>query len=255
MAGTLDLKKAVEDIVSSYQTKVESISSILDTTPLIFSDFHESILDTREEREKINTQLRDILARNEHLRKKDFDTMMQDILVTQNQHEREIRNLLKDYFNEQKSMAQSLKETLDNIKDSLAKGETGKTREFQNSIREILAKQDGRKNEITSNLKEFQEEQKTLASRLRDLLDKGRDLRIKDLKSMLREFKFQREKRLELQKRRKEEVGRRKEEVAKMLEGFKKARKDARSSPGKILPQTEDFGVRIDIDSQNKQNE
>ena len=162
MQEVLDLKKVVEDIVSSHQSKVESISSIIDTTPLIFSDFQESILDTKEEREKINTQLRDILARNEHLRKKDFDTMMQDILLTQNQHEKEIRNLLKDYFNEQKNMAQSLKETLGNIKDSFAKDKAEKTREFRDSIREILARQDERKNEITSKLKEFQEEQQLM---------------------------------------------------------------------------------------------
>lgn len=237
MSEALDLKKVIEDIVSSYQSKVESISSILDTTPLMFSDFQESIFDTKEEREKINNQLRDTLAKNEHLRRKDFDNMMQGILATQNRREKEVRDLLRNYFNNQKAMAQMLKETLERIKDSLAKGEAGRIKEFQDLIKDILTEQDERKNEVTSKLKEFQEEQKVLTTKLKELSDKGRELRIRDFKSMLREFKAQREKRLELQKERKDEVTR-------MLDSFKKARQVTRSLPR-----------AINIDAQNEQKE
>lgn len=235
MAEALDLKKVVEDIVSSYRTKVESVSSILDTTPLMFSDFQESIFDTKEEREKINNQLRDTLAKNEHLRRKDFDNMMQGILSTQNRREKEIRDLLRNYFNDQKAMAQMLKESLERIKDSLAKGETGRLKEFQSLIKNILTEQDERKNEVTSKLKEFQEEQKVLTTKLKELSDKGRELRIKDFKSMLKEFKAQRGERLELQKKRKEEV-------AMMLDSFKKSRQATRP-----------LSKAINIDAQNEQ--
>ncbi|MBU2572800.1 MAG: hypothetical protein KKH28_01820, partial [Elusimicrobia bacterium] len=44
------------------------------------------------------------------------------------------------------------------------------------------------------------------AAKLRELLARGNDLRIKDLKLMVKEFANQREKRLALQKNRKEEV-------------------------------------------------
>ncbi len=189
MPETLELENVVEDIVSSYEEKIESISSIFDTANIILNNFQETILNTKEKRGEISIQLRDILAKNEHLRRKDFDNMMQGILLTQEQRRKEVGNLLKDYINGQKSMAQGLKEGLSRFKDFLAKGEAGRVKEFQVMIKGILVRQDERKEEVASNLKEFQKEQQEIARKLKELLAKGRELRIKDLKLMLKDFK------------------------------------------------------------------
>jgi hypothetical protein len=218
MSEASDLKKVVENIISSYEARIQDMASIF-----VLGDFRESILNTKEERERINTRLRDILAEKEHLRRKDFDHMMQGILSTQEEREREARSLLNSYLGEQKEMAQALRKNLEGFRDSLSKGEAGRVKESQALIKEILTKQEKRKEEVTSKLKEFQKEQRELAERLKRLLTKGSDLRIKDLKSTLEDFKAQREKRLALRKRRKEEV-------AEMLEGFKKARQKFRLS-------------------------
>lgn len=248
MAEVQEIKKVVEDIVSSYEKKVENINTIFDSTPLILNDLQQSILDRKDEREKIKTQLRDILAKGEHLRRKDFDNMMQRILQTQEQREKKVRELLKNYFNEQKAKARALREGLEKFKDSLGHGETGRIKEFQALTKEIFAGQDERKNEVISKLKGFQKEQHDLSIRLKELLAKGNELRIRDFKLMLKEFNAQREERLALQKKRKEEV-------AKMLAGFKKARRKATASPKSIHPvrkdtlsQNEPFnGVNIDV--------
>jgi hypothetical protein len=202
----LDLKNIVEEGLFSYETKIENISCLFDAAHLIFADFPESIVDTKEEREKINFQLRDILAKNEHLRRKDFDKMMRGILLRQEQREKDVRNLLKDYVNGQKTMGQALRENLGNFKDSLAAGEAVRVKEFRELIKDISAGQEKRKDDIISKLKEFQNEQETLSKRLKALLSKGRELRIKDLKTMLKEFGIQREKRLANQRKRKEEL-------------------------------------------------
>lgn len=183
------------DVVSSYESRIQSIGAIFDTTHQIFEGLQNSALDTKQEREKINTQIRDILAKNEHLRRKDFDNMMQGILSTQDEREKGVRNLLNRYLNEQREMAQTLRENLENFRDSLAKGEAQRVKEFHDLIKEILTKQDERKDEVTSKLKEFQKERKELASRLKELLAKGRELRIKDLRLMLKEFNVQNQKR------------------------------------------------------------
>ncbi|MEW6410763.1 MAG: hypothetical protein AB1488_11775 [Nitrospirota bacterium] len=219
MSQVLDLKNVVEDIVTSYEARVKNIGAIFDATPLILGEFQESLFNTRQEREKINTQLRDILAKNESLRRKDFDHMMQGILSTQDAREKEVRNLLNSYLNEQKEMTQVLRERLGRFKDSLARGENQRIKEFQEMIKDIVAKQDKRKEEVTSKLKEFQEKQQVLTSRLRELLSKGRELRIKDFKSMLKEFKAQHKERLAHQEERKKEV-------RHLLGEFKKKRRD-----------------------------
>jgi adenylate kinase family enzyme len=217
MSEVLDLKNVVEDIVTSYESGVQSIGAIFDDTHIILGEFQESLFDTKQEREKINTQLRDILAKNESLRRRDFDNMMNGILSSQDKREQEVRNLLKDYFNDQKTMAQALRENLGKFKDALAKSENKRVKEFQVLIREILAKQDKRKEEVTSRLKEFQKEQQEMAKRLKGLLAKGRELRIRDLKSLLKEFKAQHKERIARQEERKEEV-------RSMLGDFKKER-------------------------------
>jgi seryl-tRNA synthetase len=103
-------------------------------------------------------------------------------------------------------MARALRKNLEKFKNSLEKGEARRVKEFQKMIREILVKQDERKDEVTGRLKEFKKEQIMLASRLKELLAKGKELRIRDFKSMLKEFNARYKERLARQEERKKEV-------------------------------------------------
>lgn len=217
MPETLDLKNVVEDIISSYEKRFESISSLFDTAQLILSDFQEFLFETKDEREKINNQLRDTLAKNENLRKKDFDNMMQSIFEPQDEKERELRNLLSNYLDEQKQIAYALKDNFAKVKDALAKGEIERIRESLSVIKDLLGKQDRRKEELTSKLKELQKEQKEAVTRIKALLIKGRELRIRDLKEMLMQIRLKRKERIA-------QKFQRREEVRSMLTDFKKQR-------------------------------
>lgn len=201
-----EMKDIVNDMVSSYEVRIQSIGAIFDTTHQILEGFQDSFLGAKQEREKVNAELRESLAKNESLRKKDFDNMMRGILSTQDKREKEVRNLLSHYLNEQKEVAQTLRDNLAKVKDALAIGKAGRVREFQALMNGIFAKQDERKNEVTSKLKEFQKEQEEIAKRLKELLAKGRELRIKNLKLMLKEFKAQHQERIVRQEERREEV-------------------------------------------------
>jgi metal-responsive CopG/Arc/MetJ family transcriptional regulator len=186
------VKTMLAGIITSHEARVENFGALFENTYLVSRDFHESLADTRLEREGLHTQLRDILTQNEHLRRTDFDRMLQAILSVQDGREKEVKNLLDTYFNEQKEMARTLRENLEGFKESLVQGEAQRIREFQALLKDILAKQDERKTGVTAKLKEFQEEQKAVALRLKVLLAKGRELRIRDLKIMLSEFKRKR---------------------------------------------------------------
>jgi DNA primase catalytic subunit len=200
------MKNIVDNIVSSYEARIQSIGTLFDTTHQILLGFQDSLLDTKQEREKLNAELRESLTKKESLRRKDFDNMMQGILLTQDEREKEVRNLLSSYLNEQKEMARALRENLGKFKNSLIKGEVRRVKEFQEMIKEILAKQGKSKDEVTSRLKEFRREQRVLASRLKELLAKGNELRIRDFKSMLKEFKARYKERLARQEERKKET-------------------------------------------------
>lgn len=218
-----DMKNIVDDIISSYEIRIQSIGVIFDTTHQLLEGFHESFLDTKEEREKLSAELRENLAKNESLRRKDFDNMQQGILSIQDERGKEARSILKNYLNEHKEMAFALGENLSKVKDALANGEAQRVKEFQVLIKEILVKQDERKNEVTSQLKEFQKQQQELAKGLKELLAKGRELRIKDLKIMLKEFQGQHKGRIagQIERRR---------DVRSTLDEFKKERLEARKN-------------------------
>ena len=206
MLLSLNTENIVENIISSYENRIESFEALFETTHQIFQNFQDSLSDAKQERERINGQLRDSLAKNESLRKKDFDHMMMVISSHQDQSEKEVKSLSKNYLGEQTKLARELRENLRNFKDALAKGEAQRVREFQTVIREILAEQERRKEEVISNLKEFQKEQQETAKMLKNLLAKGRELRIRDLKLMLAEFKKQQEERIAHQQERRQEV-------------------------------------------------
>jgi hypothetical protein len=215
-----DTKNIVEDIISSFETRLEGMGVIFDATHQILQGFQDSFIDKKQEREKLTVELRNNLAKNNSLRKNDFNNMMQDILSIQDNREKEVRNLLNRYLNERKEMAQALRGNLEKFKDSLAKGEIQRVREFQNLLKEVLDEQDKRKEEVTSKLKAFQKEQKEMAKSLKELLAKDKELRIKDLRSTLEGLKNQNRERIDHQ-------GQRNKEVHGILSDSKKERMEA----------------------------
>jgi len=206
MLLAVDAGNILEDIISSYEITIQSVEAFFETAHQIVTGLEDLIFDTRQEREKINDQLRDSLAKNHSLRKKDFDSMVIVICSHQNQEEQEVRNLSTAYLNEQGNLIQELRKSLRSLTDALGKSEAGRVKEFQALMKEIFAKQEKKKEEVIFKLKEFQRKQQETAEMLKNLLAKGRELRIKDLKLMLAEFKREHKVRIPCQERRRQEV-------------------------------------------------
>jgi molecular chaperone DnaK (HSP70) len=188
MADSLGVQHAVEEIISSYEQRLRGIGFIIDNTQMILGEFQESLSDTKQEREELKIELRDTLARNESLRKKDFDAMMNTILSSQDDREREVRGLLSSYLTEQRDMAKTLRENLGSFRDSLNRDNIDRVQNFHQMLQDILNKQEERKTEVTEKLTTYQKEQSELSSTLAALLSRGRDLRTRDLKLMLKHF-------------------------------------------------------------------
>ena len=206
MLLTTEKENVLENIISSYEARIQSVEAFFEATGHIFGDFQESLFSTRGEREIINNQLKENLAQNGSLRKKDFDRMMGVISLHLDESEQEVRQLSHKYLNEQTKLVQQLRESLKNFKDALTEGQAEKVKELQTLIKKILSKQDESKIEVTSKLKEFQQGQQQTSTMLKELLSKGKDLRIRHFKAMLGEFKRQRAERIACQERRREKV-------------------------------------------------
>ena len=159
------LRNVAQDLIASYDARVDAVGTIMDNTYQILDDF-------KEKRTKLSAELRETLAKRESLRKRDFDGMMNGILLSHEEKEKEIKQDLRHFLEGQKKEARELK-------DALMKGEVERMKKAQIGIERGIA-------EVKGLLKGFYEEQEGLTQELRKLLTKGEDLKIRDLKDMTR---------------------------------------------------------------------
>jgi hypothetical protein len=159
------MRNLTQDLIASYDARVDTIGTIIDNTYQALDDF-------KDKRAKLSGELKETLAKRGSLRKKDFDRMMNGILLSQEEREKEVKQSLKNFIKEQKKEAFELK-------DALTKGEVERMKKAQIEIEKGVA-------EVKELLKEFDEQQKELTEKLRKLLTKGKDLKIKDFKEMIR---------------------------------------------------------------------
>jgi hypothetical protein len=227
MIRPLDSENLVDNVFASYEARIRSVECFLETARSVLENFDDSLFDVRGEYEQISEQLRDNLAKNGSLRKKDFDSMMRVVVMEQDRRGEEVRDLSRGYLEEQTRLACELRSRLRDFTGALAQGEPAKVTEHHQVIMDLFTRQQRRSEDVVTRLKESQREQQETAGMLRGLLAKGRELRINDLKSMLAEFKRQRSQRLV-------EQGERREEVQDMLREFRvqrvEAEQDRRSS-------------------------
>ena len=206
MGITEEMKKIAENIVSSYQARICDVAAIIDNTHQVLEDF-------KRQRREMSDQLKETLAKEESLRKKDFDNMMGNILSHQDEREKQVKELLKTFFEEQKEIAEI-------IKNNLSEGQKVRINDFKKMLQDIQAKQKTRENEVSVMLKEFQEGYKETAESLRSLLNKGEAIRIKDFKEIVKNIRLRQMERAK--------------EVRDRLDEFSKVRQDTASHWGEI---------------------
>ena len=169
-----DMKRITEELVSSYESRIANVAMIIDNTHKIIEDF-------KDNRNEMSNHLKERLAKEEFLRRKDFDKMMQNVLLMQDRREEEVRDLLKTFLEEQKEIAEI-------IKKQLADGNKVRLEDFQSLLNTIRKRQTQSGNEVKIMLKQFHEEYEEMTKSLNDLLRKGKTVRIHDFKLMLKDI-------------------------------------------------------------------
>jgi len=169
-----DIKKVSESIILSYQSRIASVAAIVDNTHQILDRF-------KTKRNEINNKLKETLAKEGSLRKTDFNNMIGEVLSHQDEKETRVKKILKTFFEEQKEIAEVIKENLFDNRET-------KVESFRQTLRDIQVRQKARENEVSVTLKEFQEEYKEMAEALQNLLDKRETIRIKDFKGMIQDI-------------------------------------------------------------------
>ena len=202
-----NMKSVVDNILNSYETRVKVVGKVMqDTTALLRQ--------LSREQEEMALQLRDTLARKESLRKRDFDYLLEDIVLKNLDKEKKVNEVLESFQKEEEEMVARLRNILTGT-------EKIKLDEFRSLSKEILERLDKKEKEAGDVLRSFHIEQEELVAGLRKLIEKGDQIRIKDFKTMTESLR----------------IGQlaRESEVGKLLSDFGKVREEVKLRWGKVL--------------------
>jgi len=204
---TENMKSFVEGVIDFYERRVAVVSSVMGETADLLRNFCL-------EQETMASQLRDILAKQESLRKKDFDIMIEDLRVSREAREKEVVEMLTHFQKQEEEMVSKLR--------SVVSGSSAvKLEDFKLLSQQILGEQKEREKEMVALLRSFHLEQEEFSAALRKLLSKGEQVRIKDFKAMLESIR--------LSQRGKET------EVGKLLGDFERVQEEVGLRWGKVI--------------------
>ena len=187
------MKEAVLELISSYEDRISIVEELVSTTYQVAATSNESVAELDRERERLEASLREILARNCSLRRKDFNSLMTRIFSDSKgkkkeieEEQRRVRENVRDYLSEQKGLAISLREQLVKFtwenagKDSVEAIIGNLKVAYQDKGEQVFALLRG----FQTRLEAFQREQEGINHKLQRLVDRGEFMKIEDLRQL-----------------------------------------------------------------------
>ncbi|MBI2252784.1 MAG: hypothetical protein HYU63_08625 [Armatimonadetes bacterium] len=174
---TEDFAKKILEI---YKVRVDKIS-------LFMKEIFALLINFYQKEEKILEHLKILLSQTRNLRKKDFEEIIKDFWQRQNQKEKELEASLYSFIRSENEAVEYLKAVLNekNFEDF----------DFQKFKREVFERQNQKEKELGKALRQFHLEIEEIYCGLRKLLEKGREIKIKDLKEFLNYINLQQKER------------------------------------------------------------
>ncbi|MEI7727407.1 MAG: hypothetical protein WCK09_20020 [Bacteroidota bacterium] len=180
-----------DNIITSYESRIQKIQTafqssenITESSHSLFDNVHNSINDLKKEREILNSRLCETLAKNGSLRKKDYNSMMSGILSALDAKEREAETQFLIFIEAQKETAQSLKNSLLGIKDITSADASEKITLIKDQLSQISKLQEMRKETAMKTFIDFQQMHNRMKECLENLLEKGDQVLIQDIKKV-----------------------------------------------------------------------
>jgi len=171
-----------DDRIQKIQTAFQSSENITESTHLIFANVQNSLNNLKKEREILNSKLSEAMAKNGSLRKKDYNLMMSDVLNLFNKKELETERQFFYFIEELKEATQSLKNSLLDIKDVNSQQTSEKITIIKEQVAQITKLQGSRKETVIKSFTDFQQMHNRIILNLEDLLKKGDNVQVKDIK-------------------------------------------------------------------------
>ena len=166
------MQKWAQDMLDLYDNRLKKVEALRKKSTQLLENL-------KKQQEELSIQLREFLAKDRSLRRKDFETVISGIRIRQKEREDEVEEELKRFREE-------MNERKNKLEKILTRGESLRIKDFKTTIADIQAHQKKREGEIKKLLKDFQKEREDLNTQLKELLAKGESLRIRDFKVMIK---------------------------------------------------------------------
>lgn len=187
------MKDLMCDLIILYEHRISMVEELITTAHDAMVVSNESLDKMDREREGLRANLQETLARNCSLRRKDFNRLIDKVLSDSERKREEIdqerkraREMLKEYLDQQKELAASLRERL--IEFSQKKADKSGLEALIGSIRAAYQDKGGQAfaalRELQRRLEVFLREQEEMNRRLERLVDGGKSLKIEDLRQI-----------------------------------------------------------------------
>ena len=188
---TLPLNDFIENLISSYESRLKSIETVFNQSDAItessfdlLRNFSNSLKTYRTERDEVNSRLRENLAQNGSLRKKDYNRIMESVLNKLNEKELETENYFCQFIEDQKSMMQSLKKGIFEAKDNLQNNNTEKINMFRQELNQIAGELEAKKEIVIQHFIDYQSVHQKTIEKFKMLLAKEDRVFVKEVKEV-----------------------------------------------------------------------
>ncbi len=168
--------------IAKVQKAFESSENIHESCYCLIKNVEESLESLKGCRNEISSRLCETLAKNESMRKKDFNIIMDDIYGILAEKEKNAWSDFIEYVEDQKEFTGSMKNIILNIQDYMQKEDSGKSDLLKRELMQVAALQEERKNSVTKKLTDFQNMHRRVMKYLESLLTLGHDIKIKDIR-------------------------------------------------------------------------
>ena len=179
------------NIITSYESRIQKIQTafqssekITESSYFLFDNVHQSLNELKKERDILNSKLCENLAKNGSLRKKDYNIMMSGILHALDEKEKQAESQFLKFIEDQKTTAQSLKNSLLGIKDITSQDNCEKISIIKEQLSRISELQETRKETVMKTFLDFQQMHNKMMACFENLLEKGEHILVQDIKKV-----------------------------------------------------------------------
>jgi len=187
----LNLNVFFDNIITSYEARIQKIhtafqasENLTESSHTLFNNVHNHINLLKKERNLLNSKLSETLSKNGSLRKKDYNTIMSDILNIIDKKESEAQHQFFTFIEAQKETAQTLKNSMLGLKDISSHDIEGKITTIKDQLAQLSKQQEIRKEAVMNSFMNFQHVHQLLTECLENLLKNSNTIQINDIKSV-----------------------------------------------------------------------